>query len=217
MKTNSAKNIKLVEDGKKAIDSAISIIQKTKVIESAWWRLRKLATGIFMFSFAAFFCTQYRGYQKTHIDNYIINNWLSFVDKDFAKGLIGFIGWILAGVAILWVVRGINKASTFSFYVEDIDNPEPILSQLKRAILEPSTSYSNSRYNNIETLISYRDSKLATLTYEQKADLMRHTAFLDAAKSGVYTGKNAKEAISYMNSKLGAKTFEGGLDYISGK
>lgn len=208
---------KFIEDGKSIIDSAISIIQESKVEESKWWRLRKLFTGVLMFSFAAFFCTQYRGYQKMHIDNYIVKNWLSFLEVDTAKGLITFVTWVLAFVAILWVVRGINKAATFSFYVEDIDNAEPILSQLKRAILEPSDYSAPTNFRNIDTLISYRDSKLGTLTYEQKANLMRQTSFLDAARAGVYTGKNAQETVSYLNSRLGAKTYEQGLDYISGK
>lgn len=217
MKRISKKNAQFIEDGKSVIDAAITAIQNSKEVESTGWRLRKLFTGILMFGLAAFFCTQYRGYQKMHIDNYIINNWLSFVEKDTAKGMITFATWILSFVAILWVVRGINKFSTFSFYVEDIDNPEPILSQLKRAITEPTSGTSSSRFNNIDSLISYRDSKLGTLTYEQKADLMRHTAFLDAARAGVYTGKNAQETVSYMNSRLGAKTYEDGLDFISGK
>lgn len=215
----SKKDTKFIEDGKSVIDSAALIIQDSKEEGSWLWSLRKLLTGIFMLSLSAVFCTQYRGYQKMHIDNYIVKNWLSFLEVDTAKGVIGFMTWILACVAILWFVRGVNKTFTFNTYVEDIDSAEPILIQLKRAFtetyIESGSTSSNSK--NIDTLISYRDSKLGALTYEQKANLMRQTSFLDAARAGVYTGKNAKETVSYMNSRLGAKTFEQGLDYISGK
>lgn len=222
----SKKNQDLVNEGQKALDELAIMVNRRYEAEKqgphgTLFQYKKLIIGFLMFSISTFFLIKF-----CENDNmWRFERWT----KEFfhsilpgSEGLMSPVICMIVSFSLLryWVTGG-YKMATWRFYnpiFENANTKQSILLDLFTRKWEMQASgQSNLNLANVDSLISYRDSKMASMSYEQRAQLLARTSVLDAAKAGILSGRNTQDTISYMNSVLAGKNYESGLNYISGK
>lgn len=223
------KDKNLTDKGRVIIDGIVNSVKEDEMptydtYMSGRPMLRKLLTGILMLSISVYFIFMFNGGGREGVE-YIQNFLQKVLFASFLPtGLADFIGSIASlvfdVVIILFFVRGIYRIGTCNMHLETFENKRALKFSLESALdalADRNSVPGGASLSNIESLISYRESKMCTLTSEQGAELLVRTAALDAAKNGLYQGRNTQSAASYLNSKLGTLTVEGGINYVTGK
>jgi hypothetical protein len=218
----SKKNQDLVNEGQIALDELAVMVNRRFQADrngkhGVMFQYRKLIIGFLMFAINTFlliyFCQNDNMWRFERMCNGLFGSF---------KGLLTPLVCLVLSFSMLrYWVTGCYKMATWRFYnpvFENSNTKKSILFDLLTRKWEmPVTGQSNLNLANIDSLISYRDSKMASMSYEQRVELMARTSVLDAARHGVLSGRNTQDTISYMNSALAGKSYEGGLNYISGK
>ncbi len=75
----------------------------------------------------------------------------------------------------------------------------------------------HSSYPNINRVLSYRESKLASLDNDSALELMKQTAILDTLYTGYNNGAETQRVLSYAESKLSGMSSDRALNYLSNK
>jgi hypothetical protein len=113
-----------------------------------------------------------------------------------------FIFWV---VIIIYWVKGLNLTFISGGLTEEQYAETPLGNVVwgGRSFASYNSELSNSgSKSNIDRLKEYRESKMSTMTKEQRADEYRRTALIDGLESN--STKNANGAREYINSKLSA-------------
>jgi hypothetical protein len=224
--TQTKKNQQLVDEGKKALDELCVLVNRRYEAEKTGvhgtrFQYKKLIVGLLMLSLTSwlliFFCQNDNMWRFERLTQGFFNSMIPAL-----SGLLSpLVCMIVAFSLVRYWITGFYKISTWKFHnsiFENSNTKQSILLDLFTRTWEmPTSGQSNLNLSNVDSLISYRDSKMSSMSYEQRANLLARTSVLDAARSGILSGKNAQDTISYMNSALAGKSYEGGLDYISGK
>ena len=180
---------------------------------------KKLFTGLFMFSTSVYFIYFIATNRNMHkMEVFLREAVFSFLPKSLCNISTSLTCMFLAGLALVWFVRGLYRIGTFNMYNVTFDEAAPInFREFIEAIKDLGGEANNGDLSKINSLISYRNSVMCGMSPAQAAEFMTRTSVLDAAVTGVYGGSRSATAISYLNSKLSSFTPQGGLDYIAGK
>ena len=72
-------------------------------------------------------------------------------------------------------------------------------------------------YDNINRVLSYRESKMCGLTPDKAADLYISSSKIESLYTGYSSGPQTLSTLSYIESKLCGMTPEKGLNYLANK
>lgn len=218
----SKKNQELVDEGQLALDELAVMVNRRfqnerNGLHGIKFQNKKLVAGFLMFAITTFlliyFCQNDNMWRFERLCDGFFGSFKGFLTPVTCM--------ILSFSMVRYWITGCYKMATWRFYnpiFENSNTKKSILFDLLTRKWEmPVSGQSNLNLANIDSLISYRDSKMASMSYEQRSELLARTSVLDAARAGILSGRNTQDTISYMNSALAGKSYEGGLNFISGK
>lgn len=166
-----------------------------------------------MLSIAFLFIFNVTDTDKIHVERYLTNNLFSFLPHSLAIVATDIVGFLVYGTILVCAIRGFYRVSTFNQSIPTFDNSKISLKDI--SLVNLSVPVGSSEFRNIDSILSYRESKMASMSPEKASKLMIDTAVLDTLRSGYYNGPNTRGAVSYLESKLSAMTPDRAITYLT--
>jgi hypothetical protein len=169
--------------------------------------MKKLLKGIALF---ACFYLLYHFLGANNLSNYRVkmeHGLSEYLGKDFSS-IISNIAMVLTGIFMVYCfVSGLYRICTFSGYIREFEDKTP-----GGVVVKGHTSY-----DNINRILSYRESKLSGMSAENGANLYRECAKIESLYTGYNSGPETQRILSYVESKLSGMSGEKGLNYLANK
>lgn len=169
--------------------------------------LNKLLKGI---ALLVGFYVLYHFLGANNLSNYRVKMEKGLIEslgKDLSS-IVSNIAMVLTGIFMVYsFVSGLYRICTFSVYVREFEDKTP-----GGVVVKGHTSY-----NNINRILSYRESKMCGMSGERAADLYIATSKIDTLYTGYNSGPETQRTLSFIESKLSGMSGERGLNYLSNK
>jgi len=172
--------------------------------------LYKFVTGSVMFTIAFLFMTNVSNIDIIHAERYLRDDLFGFLPKSLASAVTGLVQFFIFGLILVCAVRGAYRVCTFNQSIPTFDDSKISLSELSFNV-----PIGSSEFKNIDAVLSYRESKMSSMSPEKASKLMTDTAILDTLRSGYYNGPNTRGAVSYLESKLNTMSPDKAISYLT--
>jgi hypothetical protein len=169
--------------------------------------IKKLSIGCVLF-FSAYYFNSYIGGADgmTRIEARI-RGFLFFLNSDLSSIIASLFSIAIGCLFLYCYVSGLYRICTFNRYIPAFEDKTP----------GGVSVIGHSDYPNINRVLSYRESKLASLDNDSAMELMKHTAVLDTLYTGYNKGSETQRVLSYAESKLSGMSSDRALNYLSNK
>lgn len=169
--------------------------------------LKKLLTGIVLLStfFLLYHITGTNGLYD--IESHIKNDTLNFLQKNLASIIANLVVIVLGIFMIYCAFSGTYRICTFNIHNRVFDDVPQGGVVVK----------GHSAYTNINRVLSYRESKMSSMSSERAAELYVGSAKLESLYSGYSQGPETQRVLSFIESKLSGMSSDRGLNYLANK
>lgn len=170
--------------------------------------IKKLLTGLVLLAFGFFMVFQVGEHGWEYCEKQVSQFLGTFLPIKLAAFISVILGIVLAWYSIKSFVSGLYKVLTFRQYLKVYDGDSS-----GKAIIV----HNNGKYPNINRVLGYRESCLASMNQSRAADFLISTSKLDNLYSGYYSGKNTINALDFIESRVSAMSNDRAINYIQGK
>ena len=169
---------------------------------------KKLIIGIVLFvSFYVLYNITGKANGISDMQVYLEKNTFSFMGKALASIFSNLVKIGLGILMIYCFVSGLYRISTFSIYIPTFEDKTPGGVPVKGC----------DSYPNINRVLSYRESKLASMSPERAADLYVGCSKIESLYTGYSNGPETQRTLSYIESKLSSMSSDRALNYLANK
>ena len=173
-----------------------------------FYPIKKLVIGIFLF--ASF----YGLYEITGGTNgladfrfHLEKDTFQILNKDIASILSNLIMIAVGIIMIYCFVSGLYRICTFNRYNPVFEENTPGGVSVK----------GSNVYPNINRILSYRESKMCSMSSERSAELYVSSSKIESLYTGYNAGPETQRTLSYIESKLSGMSSDRGLNYLANK
>lgn len=142
-----------------------------------------------------------------HIQTGLKSSFYKYMSEGLSEALAALICLPLSIFMVYAFISGLYRICTFNIINPVFDNVPK-----GGVIVKGCDSYSE-----INRILSYRESKMASMSPERAAELYISSSKIDSLYTGYSNGPETQRALSFMESKLCGMSPERGLDYLCNK
>jgi len=169
---------------------------------------KKLLIGIILF--ASFYLLYYITGGPNGL--YDVKKFLKLsVFNIFPSGFAGFLSSIsiaVIGLTMVYLfVSGLYRMCTFNIYLPTFEDNTPGGTPVRGC----------DSFPNINRVLSYRESKMCSMSPERAADLYVGSSKIESLYTNYNNGPETQRALSYIESKLSSMSSDRALNYLANK